>query len=175
MTLDEKILELRKASGISQEQLAEQLNVSRQSVSKWELGNAVPDVSKIILLSELFSVTTDELLKKRINDVESTSKDNSRKSTLTIEEIMKSNIADKHITMGFVSVIIGLVMLVLEFLFLPLFGRMHKEQTNGDGYFIDFIRYSKVQPMPIIFTITFIIIIFGALFMLKGYKYKKKS
>ena len=52
---------------------------------------------------------------------------------------------------------------------------MHKEQTNGDGYFIDFIRYSKVQPMPIIFTITFIIIIFGALFMLKGYKYKKKS
>ena len=63
MTLGEKIQQLRKAAGISQEQLAEQLDVSRQSISKWELNDAVPEISKIIILSELFSVSTDELLK----------------------------------------------------------------------------------------------------------------
>ena len=46
MTLGEKIQQLRKAAGISQEQLAEQLDVSRQSISKWELNDAVPEISK---------------------------------------------------------------------------------------------------------------------------------
>lgn len=126
------------------------------------------------MLSELFSVTTDELLKRKINEGESTTKENSTKNISTIEEIMKTNIADKHITMGFGSVIIGLVMLVLEFLFLPLFARMHKEQVDGEGFYLEFIRYRKVQPMPIIFTITFIVIILGLLVMIKGYKDKKK-
>lgn len=63
MTLGQKIQQLRKASGISQEQLAEQLHVSRQSVSKWELDDAVPELSKIILLSDLFAITIDELLR----------------------------------------------------------------------------------------------------------------
>lgn len=63
MNLGEKIQTLRKAQGMSQEALAQQLEVSRQSVSKWELNDSVPDVSKIIMMSNLFSVTTDYLLK----------------------------------------------------------------------------------------------------------------
>lgn len=62
MTLGEKILALRKSRGWSQEQLADELNVSRQSVSKWELGEAAPELDKIVLLSKVFSVSTDELL-----------------------------------------------------------------------------------------------------------------
>lgn len=62
MNLAEKIIKLRKQVGWSQEELAEQLDVSRQSVSKWESGNSVPDLKKIVKLASLFSVSTDDLL-----------------------------------------------------------------------------------------------------------------
>ncbi len=73
MKLHEKILYYRKKAGLSQEGLAEQLGVSRQAVSKWETGEAVPEVTKILSLAKAFNVTTDCLL----NDdepVEDTSK-----------------------------------------------------------------------------------------------------
>lgn len=63
MNLSEKILNLRKQNGLSQEAFAEKLGVSRQSVSKWESGTAVPDIDKIIAMSEIFGVSTDEILK----------------------------------------------------------------------------------------------------------------
>lgn len=64
MTLSEKIICLRRKEGWSQEQLAEKLNVSRQAVSKWEGGQSIPDVDKIIAMATLFHVTTDFLLKE---------------------------------------------------------------------------------------------------------------
>lgn len=66
MNLAEKIMMLRKQKGWSQEELAMKLNVSRQSVSKWESTSSVPDLSKIIKLSEIFDVSTDFLLKDEI-------------------------------------------------------------------------------------------------------------
>lgn len=63
MDLSEKIVKLRKNNNLTQEQLAEQLNVSRQSVSKWESGQAAPDIDKIVAMGEIFHVTTDYLLK----------------------------------------------------------------------------------------------------------------
>ena len=63
MTISEKISNLRKEKGLSQEAFAEALGVSRQSVSKWESGSALPDTDKIIAMSELFGVSTDYLLK----------------------------------------------------------------------------------------------------------------
>lgn len=62
MKLSEKITGLRKARGLSQEGLAEKLNVSRQAVSRWESGTAMPDANNILHLSRLFGVTTDYLL-----------------------------------------------------------------------------------------------------------------
>lgn len=61
MTLAERIFALRTQRGLSQEELAEQLGVSRQSVSKWETGQSVPDLDKLIKLADLFGVTLDEL------------------------------------------------------------------------------------------------------------------
>ena len=62
MTLGEKICWYRKKNKFSQEELAARVGVSRQAVSKWELGDAVPEVEKLRLLAQVFSVTTDELL-----------------------------------------------------------------------------------------------------------------
>lgn len=63
MDFSEKLLTLRKANNLTQEQLAEKLDVSRQSVSKWESGQATPELEKIVALSAVFHVTTDYLLK----------------------------------------------------------------------------------------------------------------
>lgn len=62
MSLSEKIFTLRKGSDLTQEQLAEALNVSRQSISKWESGQATPELEKIVAMSQVFGVTTDSLL-----------------------------------------------------------------------------------------------------------------
>lgn len=67
MTIGEKIAKLRSAKNISQEKLAEKISVSRQSVSKWEMDQALPQIDKVLLLCELFGVTADELLIDRIS------------------------------------------------------------------------------------------------------------
>lgn len=66
MILADKIISLRKKSGWSQEELAQQLGVTRQSVSKWEGAQSVPDMDKILQMSRLFGVSTDYLLKDEI-------------------------------------------------------------------------------------------------------------
>jgi len=63
MALPEKLYTLRKKSGLSQEQLAEALNVSRQAISKWEGGSAMPESDKLLALSNYFGVSLDYLLK----------------------------------------------------------------------------------------------------------------
>ena len=66
MTIGEKIAKLRCGMGLSQEQLAEKVDVSRQSVSKWEMNQAYPHIDKVLLLCELFNVSADELLRDKI-------------------------------------------------------------------------------------------------------------
>ena len=63
MEFAEKLITLRKSKDLTQEQLAEQLNVSRQSISKWETGQVIPEVEKLVELSRTFHVTVDYLLK----------------------------------------------------------------------------------------------------------------
>lgn len=66
MIFADKLIALRKKEGWSQEELAQQLNVSRQSVSKWEGAQSVPDLDKIVQLSRIFGVSTDYLLKDEL-------------------------------------------------------------------------------------------------------------
>ena len=70
MILADKIIDLRKKAGWSQEELADKLGVSRQSVSKWEGAQSIPDMNKILQLSELFGVSTDYLLKDSLEMAE---------------------------------------------------------------------------------------------------------
>ena len=70
MKINEKIYSLRKKAGLSQEELADKLNVSRQTVSKWELGDSTPDFDKIVPLCNIFGITTEELLRDKKIDME---------------------------------------------------------------------------------------------------------
>ncbi|MBW9155594.1 helix-turn-helix domain-containing protein [Clostridium tagluense] len=65
MSFSEKLQRLRKEKALSQEQLAELLNVSRQSVSKWESVQTYPEINKLIILSDLFKITIDDLVKDK--------------------------------------------------------------------------------------------------------------
>ena len=88
MIFADKLIDLRKKNGWSQEELAEKLNVSRQAVSKWEGAQSVPDMSRIIQLSELFGVSTDYLLKDNLEQAEPVqgSDEGSTARTVSMEE-----------------------------------------------------------------------------------------
>ena len=75
MTIGERLYKLRKDKNISQEELANELNVSRQTISKWETGESSPDFDKIIPLCEYFNITSDELLSGKENIIEANKKE----------------------------------------------------------------------------------------------------
>lgn len=73
MKFNEKLVMLRKQQNLSQEQVSEKLGVARQTVSKWELGETTPEMDKLIIISKLYDITLDELMKednegKNVND-----------------------------------------------------------------------------------------------------------
>ena len=72
MKFNEKLMELRRKEGLSQEELGYKLNVTRQTVSKWELGQTTPEMDKLIEISKLFNMSVDDL----INDSELENKTN---------------------------------------------------------------------------------------------------
>ncbi|MBQ2753185.1 MAG: helix-turn-helix transcriptional regulator [Firmicutes bacterium] len=103
MTFSEKLIQLRKQNCLSQEDLAEKLNVSRQSVSRWEVGSAMPDATNLLLLSDIFGVSTDYLLNENYvsdNDIPK------------IKEIRNNNIK----TIMFFLVVLELMNLILQFM-----------------------------------------------------------
>ncbi|MBO3446042.1 helix-turn-helix transcriptional regulator [Clostridium sp. CCUG 7971] len=63
MKIQEKIKKNRQKNNWSQDDLAKKLNISRQAISKWETGESIPDVDKLVLMSEIFDITLDELIK----------------------------------------------------------------------------------------------------------------
>lgn len=91
MILGEKIALLRKKNNYSQEDLANELGISRQSVSKWESGNSIPDLDKIIKISSLFGVSTDYLLKDELEEATPSETDEMQEEgkTISLEEANK--------------------------------------------------------------------------------------
>ena len=123
MTLAEKIINLRKQKGWSQEELAERLDVTRQSVSKWESAQSLPDVAKILQMSELFGVTTDYLLKdneeQRICDIQHEAEYEEKAKSRIVEKaeaeeyLSASRAAAGKIALGIFLCIISPVVLLL--------------------------------------------------------------
>lgn len=120
MIIADKIIMLRKKNGWSQEELAEQLNVSRQSVSKWESGLSIPDLNKVIAMSTLFGVSTDFLLKDELEEIspsETSARDDAPARSVSAEEANRYlALSAKHagrIALGVVLCILSPVLLIL--------------------------------------------------------------
>lgn len=81
MNFNERLMDLRKSKGLSQEELGEKIGVSRQSVSKWELGTSYPDFTRLVVLSDYYGITLDELVKG-----------------ISVQEVRDKNKTEKEVT-----------------------------------------------------------------------------
>ena len=93
MNIGEKLYELRKEKNLSQEEVADKLNVTRQTVSKWETNQSMPDLDKVIPLCELFGISTEELLtgKKNIERENYNKEEIKEERVLTKQEVRRKN------------------------------------------------------------------------------------
>lgn len=117
MILADKIIENRKKNGWSQEELADKLGVSRQSVSKWEGAQAVPDMKKILQMSEIFGVSTDYLLRDEIEEVqlpETAPVDNGLEETVREVSMEEANAFLDHNEKAAKSISTGVMLCILS-------------------------------------------------------------
>lgn len=121
MKFHEKLISLRKAEGLSQEELGAELGVSRQTVSKWESGQSYPDFQRLVLLSDYFGLTLDELV--RDIDVQEVREKN--KSEEKIDSIYQDVNAAKRVFQWYLvgaGAAAGIVLLLLfNFIFNTIF------------------------------------------------------
>lgn len=107
MDIGNKINQLRKVAGMTQEQLAEKLHVSRQTISKWEAGTTLPDLQSVVKLSKLFQVQLNELLSEGEADM------TENEEKITLEDLMKINLHNRKMTLLLVSSLIFLMVSIL--------------------------------------------------------------
>ena len=110
MEIGNKINQLRKLSGMTQEQLAEKLNVSRQTISKWESDSTSPDLESIVKISRIFHVSLDDLLKEG-----EAGEANKTDEQITIEHLMKINLHNRKMTLLLISGLIFIMVSILNF------------------------------------------------------------
>lgn len=110
MEIGNKINQLRKLSGMTQEQLAEKLNVSRQTISKWESDSTSPDLESIVKISRIFHVSLDDLLKEGEVGVA-----NKTDEQITLEDLMKINLHNRKMTLLLISGLIFIMVSILNF------------------------------------------------------------
>ncbi len=143
MIFADKLILLRKKAGWSQEELAEQMNVTRQSVSKWEGAQSVPDLEKMIRLSELFEVSTDYLLKDEIEEAEHINPSNDMPSLkrVSMEEAnaflsVKSKTAKTIAYAVFLCILSPIALLVLGAISESTAGGLNEGIAGGIGMII---------------------------------------
>lgn len=110
METGKKINQLRKLSGMTQEQLAEKLNVSRQTVSKWESGGTSPDLDSVIKVSRIFHMSLDDLLMEGDANVTTEKED-----MITLEDLMKINLHNRKMTLLLTGGLIFIMVSILNF------------------------------------------------------------
>ncbi len=136
MEFNEKLQELRKQKGLTQEELAESLYVSRTAISKWESGRGYPNIESLKAISKFFGVTVDDLLSG--NELLSVAEEDNRQKT-------------RH----FQDLVFGLLDLsVAIFLFLPLFG----QEINGEINSVSLLNFSGI---PMYIKVSYFTIIIG--------------
>lgn len=131
MAFSEKLYALRKQRGLSQEELAEALDVSRQAISKWESGRALPEAGKLLSVSEYFGVSLDELMKEDAHTPQEAPR----------EEVHKEPVAEKNAprkrTLGLIFCIGGAVCMILLGLLSLLFPASSEELAASSAVRLD--------------------------------------
>ncbi len=122
MILADKIIDLRKKAGWSQEELADKLGVSRQSVSKWEGAQSIPDMNKILQLSELFGVSTDYLLKDSLEVAEPIPAQDAETEGTTFVSMEEANAFLEYKTESAPRIALGVLLCILSPITLILLG-----------------------------------------------------
>ena len=122
MILADKIIDLRKKAGWSQEELAEKLGVSRQSVSKWEGAQSIPDMNKILQLSELFGVSTDYLLKDSMEAAETVPSQDTDAEDATFVSMEEANAFLSYKAESAPRIALGVLLCILSPIALLLLG-----------------------------------------------------
>lgn len=163
MTTGERIQQLRKTAGLSQEQLADIVGVSRQAVSKWETDQSSPDIDNILALSKAFAVSTDELLGNNA--------DTTKASRPRMEDVLKMNTKKRLFTVGWLSTLAGLLLLIVEFFL--LFTLQRSDMVLKGEWYTNAMDYAQQPPMPAVFFITAIIILAGVCLTAAGLKRQK--
>lgn len=120
MKFNEKLIELRKKEGLSQEELGNKLNVTRQTVSKWELGQTTPEMEKLVEMSKIFNISVDEL----VNDIEISNS----------EEVYKEGFVEKNNKK--ISIRIFIVGLIISIILcgIGLIRQNNVKKTNEEFY-----------------------------------------
>ena len=147
MKLSEKLYWLRKRSGLSQEQLAERLDVSRQAVSKWEIGVSVPESEKLVAISSYFNVSVDYLLKDELDSPDTNAPTSSQRKTE-------------------ISGYVGLVFCILGFLCLIAWGALMIANPGG----ADNVANSSmitIDGRGVILVVCILLVALGVIFLLK--------
>lgn len=112
MTLPDRLVKLRKAAGLSQEEVADRLEVTRQTVSKWETGQSSPDLDKVLPLCDLYHITPDELLHD--GGSEEADELKAQKDAARAEELLEKSVAKKKL----IGILSGVMLYVLSIVFM---------------------------------------------------------
>ena len=113
MEFHNRLYNLRKQKGLSQEELANRLNVSRQTISKWEVGDSTPDIEKLIAISDMFEVSLDELVMGK-ESIPKDEKNSKLEMVSGIKDIIVTDVNKKKTKKWFkaAGIIIGIIVLI---------------------------------------------------------------
>ena len=142
MLLSEKIYKLRKENGLSQENLATKLNVSRQAVSKWESG-AIPDIDNIVNLARFFDCSIDYLLNDDIDSIDGSKESDKEKNKIAFTENKKSRFSENlkiNILLSLPIIVILIMWIISKVVEVPITHQDYKTKNfyTGFGGFIDY-------------------------------------
>ena len=113
MEFHNKLYNLRKQKGLSQEELANRLNVSRQTISKWEVGDSTPDMEKLIAISDMFEMSLDELVMDKVpTKIEEMSSKSEFASKLKEEVLTDENKKKAKKGLKIAAIIFGIIVLI---------------------------------------------------------------
>lgn len=178
MTFGEKLQSLRKQSGLSQEQLASQLTISRQAISKWELDSSLPDTENIIQLSKLFNVSIDYLLNDEIENTDDTAIEMANITETSKQRFdlhSKNILGTSFVFIGFIGVlIIGILSSIY-----PVFITYPMEAGKEDTSFVRtglpaFLEKNNIEWLFILCSIVILVGIIMILYPIIKAKLKRK-